>query len=178
MRSTALTILILIGSTAVCAQNATTRDGRPSLRETLLWMHTAFPDSQSETAFHSGQTRELSFVEGKAGANPSCTVTIIDHWRVDGKPVARDTIIDLSLIDPESIKWYADDTLEKDMGTLTMVATDDKKIIIEKTEDKADDKPHLSERVFISFIVPDYAQRFARAFKNAVTLCGGKHSTF
>ena len=57
-----------------------------------------------------------------------------------------------------------------------MVATNDKKLIIEKTEmKKKDDKPpYMTEREFISFIGPDYAERFAKAFRNAVTLCGGK----
>jgi len=30
----------------------------------------------------------------------------------------------------------------------------------------------------LGFSTPEYAQRFAKAFKHAVTLCGGKPSTF
>ena len=175
--TTVLILVTLIGSTAVCAQN-TDKDGHPNLKETLQWMHTAFPDSESNRAFHLGQTRELNFVEGKGDANPSCTVTIIDHWKAEGKPVTRDIIIDLSLIDPESIKWYVDDISEKDMGTVTLVATDDKKIIAEKMENKEDDKTFLTEREFFYFITPQYAQRFAKAFLNAVTICGGEKSAF
>jgi hypothetical protein len=126
--------------------------------------------------FRVAQTRELNFVEGKGDADPSCTITIIYHWKIEGKPVVRDTIIDLSLVDPESIKSYTDDLVDKDTGELTIVATNDRKVIVEKTEGK--DKPYLTEREFISFIGPEYAERFAKAFKNAVTLCGGKKSAF
>lgn len=61
---------------------------------------------------------------------------------------------------------------------VTLVATNDKKIIIEKIEDKKDDKPYFTEREFINFVGTDYSDRFAKAFKNAVTLCGGKKSAF
>jgi hypothetical protein len=141
-------------------------------------MHSAFPESPSATDTRFNQTRELNFEDGKNGASPSCTITIVEHWKVDDKSVTKDTTIDLSLIDPESIKAYVDDVLDKNSGELTMVATDDKKTIIAKIENKENDKPSLSERIFISFIVPDYAARFAKAFKNAAVLCGGKRSTF
>jgi hypothetical protein len=169
---TLVVVLILIGSTAVCAQNS------PSLKETFEWMHSAFPESRSASESRLNETRELNFVDGKNGASPSCTITIVEHWKADDKPVTKDTTIDLSLIDPDSIKAYVDDVLDKNSGELTMVATDDKKIIIERIENRENDKPSLSERIFISFIVPDYAARFAKAFKNAVVLCGGKRSTF
>ena len=96
----------------------------------------------------------------------------------DGKPRTKDIVINLSLIDPESIKWYVDDILDNDAGTLLLVATDDKKNIVETMEGEKDDKPYLTDREYISFIGPDYAGRFAKAFVNAVKLCGGKPSTF
>jgi hypothetical protein len=173
MRRLAPIIFVLI-VTAVFGQ-----DKKPTLKETLEWMHTAFPDSQSVTAVQFKQTRELNYVDGKDGTSPSCTITIIDHYKTDdGTPVARDTIIDLSLIDPTSIESYKDDTVEKDSGVMTLVATNDKNVIIEKIENKKDDKPYLTKREFITFVGPDYAERFAKAFKNAVSLCGGKASTF
>lgn len=170
-----LGVLILLSTAVVYGQ-----DHRPTLKETLDWMHTAFPDSQSMSASGFKQTRELNYVDGKDGAPPSCTITIVDHWTADGKPITRNTIIDLSLIDPDSIQSYKDDTVEKDTGVMTLVATNDKKIIVEKTEtEKKDNKPpYLTEREFISFIGPEYAERFAKAFRNAVTLCGGKKSAF
>jgi hypothetical protein len=45
-----------------------------------------------------------------------------------------------------------------------------------------DHRPTLKETLewmHIAFPVgPDYAERFAKAFRNAVTLCGGKKSAF
>ena len=172
----AIILLVLTRLGPTYAQNVAAKDGA-SLKDTLQWMHNAFPDSRSATEFRLGQTRELNF-SSKGDASPACTVTIIDRWKAGGKPAVRETIIDLSLIDPESIKWYVDDTLDKGTGTLVMVSNDDKKNIIEKTEGKEQGKLYLSERVFISFVGPDYAERFAKAFKHAVTLCGGKPSTF
>jgi hypothetical protein len=152
---------------------------RPTLKETFEWMHSAFPDSRTMIALRANETRELNFVEGKGDDPPSCTITIVERWKTpDGKPAIRDTVIDLSLIDPDSIKWYTDDTAEKGQGVLTMTATNDKKVIVEKLENEKNSKPYFTQREFISFIGPEYAERFAKAFKNAVTLCGGKASSF
>src|SRR5579864_7675534 len=173
MKRATLVFIAVICSTTLSAQ-------KPSLKETLDWMHSAFPDSESGSAFRYGQTRELNYVDGKDGASPSCSITIVDHCKAYGKPVTRHTMVDLSLIDPNSIQSYKDDTVQKDTGVLTFVATNDKKVIVEKTEvsGKSDNKPLQTEREFISFIGPEYAERFAKAFKNAVNLCGGKASSF
>jgi|HubBroStandDraft_1064217.scaffolds.fasta_scaffold00246_26 hypothetical protein len=155
------------------------QDQNPTLKETLEWMHNAFPNSQSVTAVQFKQTRELNYTEGKGDEPPSCIITIVDHYKAeDGTPIARDTVIDLSLIDPDSIESYTEDTLVKGTGVVTMVATNDKKIIVEKIENKKDDKPYLTEREFIDFVGTNYSDRFAKAFKNAATICGGKKSAF
>jgi hypothetical protein len=153
----------------------------PSLKETFDWMRSAFPDSESMTAFRAKQTREFNYVDGKGGAPPSCTITIIDRWKTDdGKSVARSTSVDLSLIDPGSVKSYQEDVVDKGTGVLTFVATNDKKVIVEKTEvgGKPDTKPLETNRLFVSFVGTDYSERFANALKNAVNICGGKASTF
>ena len=167
-------ILICFSSVGLSQTQA---NPRPSLKETLEWMHNAFPESEGMSAFKLGQTRELEYVDGKNNEPPSCTITLVDHWKVNGKPVKRDTIIDLSLIDPESVQSYREDLVEQGTGVMTFVATNDKKVIIEKTSGR-EDKPYLTHREFISFIGTDYAERFVKAFKNAVILCGGKASTF
>jgi hypothetical protein len=80
MRRLAKTVLgglILLG-TAVYGQTP-----RPTLKEALEWMHTAFPESESMTAFNFKQTRELNYVEGKEDAPPSCTITLVEHWKTD-----------------------------------------------------------------------------------------------
>jgi len=174
MKRRSAIVLALLICAALHAQS-----NRPTLKETLEWMHNAFPDSQSVTAVQFKETREFNYVDGKDGASPSCTITIIDRYKTDdGTPVARDTIIDLSLIDPTSIESYKEDIVVKGTGVMTLVATNDKKVIIEKIENKKDDKPYFTEREFISFVGTDYSDRFAQAFKNAVNLCGGKASTF
>jgi hypothetical protein len=143
-------------------------------------MHNAFPNSESMTAFQFGQTREFVFSQDQRqkDAQPSCIVTIIEHWSEARRPLTRDTIIDLSLIDPESIKWSTDDVLDKNAGVLMMVATNDKATIVTKMEGDEKVKPSLSHDLFLDFLNVEYAQRFAKAFSNAVNLCGGKHSTF
>jgi hypothetical protein len=167
-------LVLIVLSTMIYGQ-----DHNPTLKETLEWMHNAFPNSQSVTAVQFKQTRELIYIEGKGDEPPSCIITIVDHYKADdGTPIARDTVIDLSLIDPDSIESYTEDTLVKGTGVVTMVATNDKKIIVEKIENKKDDKPYLTEREFIDFVGTNYSDRFAKAFKNAATICGGKKSAF
>ena len=162
----AISLLVTVLSVISCG--AQTKD--PSLKDTLEWMHSAFPDSQSLTATMAGQTRELN--------SSDCTVTITDRWKdkETKKMAKRDTVIDLSLIDPDSIKAYVDNVIpgDKDQGDVVLVTTDDKKNIVEKSTGK----PYYTEREFISFIGIEYAERFAKALKHAVALCGGKPSTF
>lgn len=143
-------ILFVLIATAMSAQ-----DKQPTLKETLEWMHNAFPESRSASEFRLGHTREFIYVDGKNGVLPSCIVTIVDHWKGDGNPKTRDTVIDLSLIDPDSIKWYTDDLVDKETGELTFVATNEKKIIVEKLVGERNDKPpYQTEREFVSFIGP------------------------
>jgi hypothetical protein len=167
-------LTVVIFSNSLYAQN-------PSLKDTLDWMHSAFSDNQSKTAFLAGHTRELNYVIGKDGT-PSCAITIVDHWtNNEGKPTSRYTEIDLSLIDPGSILFYRD-TVEKEkgVGEMTFAATNDKKVIIEKTT--INNKPYglffETNKEWIGFIGPEYAERFAKALKHAVELCDGKPSTF
>jgi hypothetical protein len=161
-----ISLLVTVLSFIPCV--AQTKD--PSLKDTLEWMHNAFPESSSLTATMAGQTRELN--------SSNCTVTITDRWKdkATKKLIRRDTVIDLSLIDPDSIKAYVENMIpgDKDIGDLMLVTTDDKKNIVEKTGGKS----YYQEREFITFIGIDYAERFAKAFKHAVMLCGGKSSTF
>jgi hypothetical protein len=174
MKGGTFVLMLVVCSTWLHAQTR-------SLKQTLDWMHSAFPDTQSETAFRAKQTRELNYVDGRDGAPPSCVITIVDRWKNDeGKLVIRNTVIDLSLIDPGLVQSYKEDIVDKGTGVLTFVATNDKEVIVEKTEidGKPDNKPYESNKEFISFIGTDYAERFAKAFKNAVVLCGGKSSTF
>ena len=90
----------------------------------------------------------------------------------------RDTVIGLNLIDPDSIQWYVDPVLDGTTGTIEMVTTNDLKVIVEQMEGDEAAKGYLTQEVFIDFISTEYAQRFAKAFKSAVTICGGKPSTF
>ena len=168
MKRATFVLIAVICSTPLHAQ-------KPSLKETLDWMHSAFPDTESMTAFRAKQTRELNYVDGKDGAPPSCTITMIDRWRTDeGKSVVRYTTIDLSLIDPGSVKSYQEDLVDKGTGVLTFVTSNDKKVIVEKTEvdGKPDNKPLETNRQFVSFIGTEYSERFAKAFTNATVASG------
>ena len=174
MKSRWLGLLFVI-SIACQAQQGQPELSTPSLNDTLLWMQATFPMSQTLAAQRAGDKRELTF--------SGCTATIRQHWATDGPSVRRETIIDLSLIDPRSIQSYAGDLgSEKKIGILMLTATNDKKVITataENTVTKAPiGKPFSSEHLWLYFIAPDLAERFAKAFRHAVELCSGRPSAF
>ena len=164
-------IFIVLAGTTTHAQVQT----NPSLNETLQWMQDTFPDTQTVIAYKAGEKRDLT-VSG-------CTVTIHEDWTAkDGVMLRRENIIDLSLIDPQSVRAYQDDILPGKFGTIMLTATNGKKVISETTQNRAErtpvGKPWLTQDLFIDFIGLDRAERFAQAFRHAVILCGGKSSTF
>jgi hypothetical protein len=147
----------------------------PSLKDTLQWMQDVFPESQTSTAERAGEKRELTSSE--------CTITIHQDWTVKKEPVRRETIVDLSLIDPQSVHSYVDNFVSGEkIGLVMLTATNDKKVITETTQNRGTKtrigKPLSSQHLWLYFIGPDYAERFAKAFARAVELCGGKLSTF
>jgi hypothetical protein len=170
-----LTMAIAL-TAAAHAQQGQTEPSGPSLKETLRWMQDLFPVSQTLTDRRAGEKRELTFSE--------CTVTIRENWVTHDDPsVRRETIVDLSLIDPQSIQSYAGDLdSEKKIGIVMMTATNGKKVITaaaENTLTKARiGKPFSSQHLWLYFVRPDYAERFAKAFRHAVEHCGGMPSAF
>ena len=174
MKSRWLGLLFVI-ATACHAQQAKPEQSRPSLNDTLQWMQNTFPESQTLTAERAGDKRELSF--------SGCTATIRQDWATEGPSVRRDTIVDLSLIDPQSIQSYVGDLgSEKRIGIVIMTAANDKKVITataENTVTKARiGKPFSSEHLWLYFIAPDRAERFPKAFRHTVELCSGRPSAF
>jgi len=167
--------LLFVAAIACHAQRRQPEPSRPSLNDTLQSMQNTFPESQTLAAQRAGDKRELTFSE--------CTATIRQDWATDGPSVRRETLIDLSLIDPRSIQSYAGDLgSEKRIAIVMLTATNDKKVITstaENTVTKAPiGKPFSSEHLWLYFIAPDRAERFAKAFRHAVELCGGKPSAF
>ena len=169
-----LTMAIALTAVAHAHQGQAGPSG-PSLKETVQWLQDLFPASQTRTAQRAGEKRELTFSE--------CAVTIREDWVTHDGPVRRETIVDLSLIDPQSIQSYAGDLgSEKRIGIVMMTATNDKKVIAataENTLTKARiGKPFSSQHLWLYFVGPDYAERFAKAFRRAVEHCGGTSSAF
>ena len=167
--------LLFVTAIACHAQQGQPEPSGASLNHTRQWMRETFPESQTLTAQRAGDKRELTF--------SGCTATIRQDWTTDSASVRRETIIDLSLIDPRSIQSYAGDLgSEKKIGILMLTATNDKKVITataENTVTKAPiGKPFSSEHLWLYFIAPDLAERFAKAFRHAVELCSGKPSAF
>lgn len=181
LRAVALFLLTSISILGADSQDAA--DQRPTLEATLEWMHDAFPNSQSISESQQGQSRELFVDAGEKSHTPNCKVTIVEHW-IDQKKQKkrnRQTTIDLSLIDPKSIVWYTDHTLIDNTGTLSLSTTNNREVISEQVSEEVEGdhitRLSFSSRVFLNFM-PEYAQRYMRAFSNAVQSCGGKPSVF
>lgn len=166
---------LFVAAIACHAQQGQPERSSPSLNDTLQSLRNTFPESQTLTAQRAGDKRELTFSD--------CAATIRQEWATHGPSVRRETIFDLSLIDPQSIQSYAGDLgSEKRIGIVTMTASNEKKVITATEENALTKarigKPFSSEHLWLYFLGPDPAERFAKGFRHAVELCSGKPSAF
>lgn len=166
---------LFVAAIACHAQQGQPGPSSANLNDTLRSLQSTFPKSQTLTAQRAGDKRELTFSD--------CAATIRQEWAIQGPSVRRETTFDLSLIDPQSIQSYAGDLgSEKGIGIVTMTASNEKKVITATAENALTKarigKPFSSEHLWLYFVGPDLAERFAKGFRQAVELCSGKPSAF
>jgi hypothetical protein len=138
-------------------------------------MRDTLPEYQTRIAKNAKDTIDLAF--------SGCVITITEEFDGSSKPLRRKTVIDLSLIDPSSISAETSDWAdEPGVGIVTLVATNDRRVITETTVNRETNeqvgKPYVTAREYLYTLGRPYADRFVKAAKNAVTLCQGKPSTF
>jgi hypothetical protein len=162
----------------------------PGLKETLAWMHNFAAENGSQQIGQSSidnQACELGNPNCQVRRDEStfnsqgCAATITWSVSFDFRDFATRTYqVSLKDLDPNSVTLVKDRPFEIAVHADT---TNSVKAITEtlsqsKTGEsvpKAIDKQTWVELVFDS---KDDANRFAKAFKHAIQLCGGKPSTF
>jgi hypothetical protein len=146
------------------------RTTKPTLAETLAWMHNTLDSGLGDTATKDEvRQNRMSFA--------SCDVTFVYQVVKESKTTYRNSnTFNLKGIDPTSITETpgGHDILAK-TSIVTFNTTDNSKLITLRLPSDPDGTP--TDSLLIDF-PSDYATRFVKAFKRAVILCGGKQSNF
>jgi hypothetical protein len=154
----ALFVVIL---TASLAQGQT-------FKETLRWMHNASEYNSSYDSTKNG----LDATEVPL-ANTCTTFVIIQKHTGDYGHTFK-VVLDLRTIDPTKV--YAELVEGKPWSYVWIGTTNDEETI--QAEDLTSQTDRKTTGTALNFGGKDFAPRFAKALKHAVTLCGGKPSAF
>jgi hypothetical protein len=151
------------------------RSAQTNLRDTLNWLENSsqaygFVGSVSDPEKFPFGLERFAITKGSSSCEVIVNDTILRRWD-DGKVHESDstTIVNLTKLDPTTMQVY------QTVGGWWMIkvhTTNDEHVIIFNGKTSDDSRQQFS--------VEDehYAYRFAKAFKHAVILCGGKPSTF
>jgi hypothetical protein len=191
IRATAFSCFVLLAS------HCPTQAQQPSLSETLAWIESTYNDHSAEGGspghglIEFWKDDKLTSRRHDSFSYDRCTITvhhdIVSEFSSIGF-TTYDSVIDLTTIDPTSIKV----TLYEKLVNFIVMPTCDlptqtcneaivgfetigqKPLIVDKFE------KHTQNDSESSLMVDDleYAPRLAKAFRNAVELCGGKPSPF
>jgi len=143
---------------------------KPTLAATLAWMHNTLDSGLGDTA----TTDE---VRQNRMSSASCDVTFVYQTVKDSKTTYRNSnTFNLKSIDSTSIAVTSSghDILGK-KSIVTFNTTDNAKLINLHIPSDPDGTP--TDSLLIE-LPSDYANRFVKAFRRAVILCGGRPSTF
>ncbi len=161
-----------------------------SLRDTLEWMHNFVADNGRQ---YSGQKdpengpcelstpnceqrRDVSTFESQ-GCAATITWSVTLNFKVVGTHTYRFSLKDL---DPKSVAWVKDMPFENAVTAAT--ANNAKKVNVTFTPPAGAtwDQSLNEPQTFVALVFDngDHAQRFVKAFKHAIRLCGGKPSQF
>jgi hypothetical protein len=153
----------------------------PEIRRTLLWIQntlnnrdgdTQYPGAKGEIAAHANLITEVD----------GCDVTFIYETREDNKETSYSREqINLADLDPSSIKSYdsAPEILGLPVTTVRVQTADEKPTIRLSAGGRGWEPAIIIPTADTEWELPSpYAERFIKALKHAVTLCGGKTSAF
>jgi hypothetical protein len=184
---------LLFMALTVLSLSACTSKGERDLAQTLAWMSETYNNGHGEienTARYGGSIRRMTQTLEYSG----CQVTSKTHEvHVAGPPGANPEVaytFDLANVDPQSLRLCSYDGVlifhescappeqfrpdpEESLRTLLYFSTTNEARAIRVTSMGIT----LSRESFILDDL-DYARRFAKAFRRAAELCGGKPSKF
>jgi hypothetical protein len=173
------------------------RAGEPSLTETLSWMDSTY-NPHSDAGGARGHGIKPIYKDGKLAMRTTstfthhgCQITLTLHTQDDPATALYSEVYNFNLsdIDPHTIKLVKFDpdpqsqagVAEIEFETRNQTPLMDK---LRRYEPPLVDKPqgyeHYAKTFVSEFYIDDveYANRFARAFRHAVGLCGGMPSPF
>ena len=144
-----------------------------SLDATFQWMQNTAPRS---TYFASRNAYGCQTDQIRSITHRGCSVTIqeYDEQCRDKKTLSYSITFNLGDLDPNAVEANASRLVPSE-GSVLIQTTDNRSLIEETFSSSGPSKFDFQAFWFES---PSYAQRFARAMKHAITLCGGKPSTF
>jgi len=163
------TVLAFVATLMLCAASASAQ----SLDATFDWMQNTAPRS---TYFAARNAYGCQTDQIRSITHRGCSVTIqeYDEQCRDKKTLSYSITFNLGDLDPNGVEANASRLVPSE-GSVLIQTTDNRSLIEETFPDIGPSKFDFQAFWFES---PAYAQRFARAMRHAITLCGGKPSTF
>lgn len=180
-RITAFIFLLLFSASAMQAQTGQTN---PSLADTLQWMQNTLNSEAGRMDVKTGSSLEMRMWTMPEAA--SCKVTFEYQSGKAGVVSGFETVgwraiykFDLKDIDPTSIRTMpaGSDVMGPKSVMFLRTRNDVASISYTLPLTLPDHSPFTTEWMVFEFGTP-YAVRFVKAFKHAVSLCGGKASAF
>jgi S1-C subfamily serine protease len=147
-------------------------DLKATVNATLNWL-----SNSSETYGFFNPSNSLGYLYSERFAIQSTSCDMQVNWTVISQlsgdkhvnTTESTSLVNLHDLDPTTVEEYR--TAEKFYNIMIHTTNDEHRITF-------DGKPSNDSRLEFSVEDEDYAIRFAKAFKHAVILCGGKPSTF
>lgn len=173
-----LTKSLALSQTAATAQSS---GSGPSLDETLFFIQSTLESDSGSTTTFTNNSRVARNRSSLVRRGTGCTVVATTTTTWNPKEVADQVFsytIDLALIDPASVSATAMRSAFENMmvdGFQVQLTTTNNTLSVERS-----DNGQLSKASAFVVELSDQqaAQRVAKAFSHAVTLCGGKPSSF
>jgi hypothetical protein len=153
----------------------------PDIVKTLHWIQNTLADGAGKTHYSKGDG-EIEYRISLLPDVNGCQVTFADAVQNRSpldEPFRSRSEINLADLDPTSLTVA--DGLQDNIGpvSLVMVDTTDKAPAVHLTVNARNWQPDIAPSTSLMWELPSpYAARFTKALRQAITLCGGKRSSF
>ncbi len=158
----------------------------PEILNTLLWIQNTLNDDEGKT-LHSGKDEETDTSRNNLMPELNgCQVTFVyenrEEIRADSKATYRSrNQVNLGDLDPTSLTSdvISHDILGDPVSMVRVHTTDKKPAVSLAINDRGWVPAHVMPTTDLLWELPSpYAERFVKALRRAITLCGGKASAF
>jgi Trypsin-like peptidase domain len=151
----------------------------PDILKTLQWIQNTLNNNDGNTIYQGADGKSAKHINLLTEKN-GCHVTFVSETKEDFKAVSRFRLqVNLGDLDPTSLK--SDPSAPDILGPVisVRVRTTNEMPSIKLSDERNWELPFLVPTTDIDWELPSlYAERFVKALHRAITLCGGKASTF